>query len=48
MGVKKEDIFVPPKWDDDDPRLGIYGPDGKLASVVIPREDKTDSKDSKN
>ena len=46
LGVKKEDIFVPPNWDDDDPRLGIYGPDGKLASVVIERDKKPDSKKS--
>ena len=47
LGAKKEDFYDPPNWDDDDPRLGIYGPDGKLASVSIPREDKPDSKDSK-
>ena len=48
FGDKKEDYYDPPEWDDDDPTLGIYGPGGKLVSVVIPREDKPDSKDSKN
>ena len=47
LGDKKEDYYDPPNWDDDDPRLGIYGPGGKLVSVSIPREDKPDSKDSK-
>ena len=27
--------------------LGIYGPGNKLVSVTIPREDESDSKDSK-
>ncbi len=48
FGDKKEDYYDPPNWDDDDPRLGIYGPGNKLVSVSIPREDDPKSKDSKN
>ena len=47
FGDKKEDYYDPPNWDDDDPRLGIYGPDNKLVSVSIPLEDESDSKDAK-
>ena len=47
LGYKKEDFYDPPNWDDDDPRLGIYGPDNKLVSISIPLEDEADSKDSK-